>query len=156
MTAINTEPSDTFLADLVTGFAVLLGAADIGVKWRGDDTPYAADECGIGLMSFPLALNRAVALSPYPLTDDPAAPVSEIGLQIKTRSAGEDPRDVWQLDGSISNVLLGNYPVTLTTGVRVHTLERTSSGSLGQDTNSRWQWVSNYPLNLYRPTPHRV
>lgn len=143
----------SFLGDFAEGFAQLLTAAGLGLSYA--DT-YTAGQTGIGLMKFPLELDNAVALAPYPLTDSPALNSSEIGLQIKTRMAGEDPRAVWALDDAIANFLLGNYPLTLPTGVRIVTLQRTSSGSLGQDDAKRWNWTSNYPCSVYRPSLHRV
>lgn len=152
MTATDTSP---FLQLFVEGFAQVLDAADIGVTWRATD-PYHPGEVGIGLMTFPTGLGKAVALTPYPLGDDPALSDSEVGLQVKTRSAGADPRDVWALDDAIANVLLGLFPVDLPTGITVTTLQRTSSASLGQDDeNQRWRWVSNYPCGIYRPSLHR-
>lgn len=150
-------PTDTspFLQLFVEGWAQYIDAADIGVKWR-PSAPYEPSEVGIGLMSFPTGLTKAVALTPYPLTDDPALSDSEIGLQVKTRSAGTDPRDVWALDDAIANLLLGLYPTDLPSGIRITTLQRGPSGSLGQDENQRWIWSSNYPCGLYRPSTHRV
>lgn len=148
--------SADFLGDLILGFARLLDAADIGVTWTDPPGTYTAGQTGIGLMSFPLGINRAVALSPYGLGDDATLAITEVGLQIKMRSTGADPRDVWALDSAISGYLLGNWPMDLPTGISIHVLEGGSSGSLGQDANDRWQWVHNYPLNVYRPTPERA
>lgn len=152
-----TAPTDTsnFLQLYVEGWAQFLDAADIGVKWRSAGS-YQAGEVGIGLMTFPTGLDKAVALTPYPLTDDPALSDSEIGIQIKVRSAGADPRDAWALDDAIANRLLGLYPFDLPSGISIVTLQRTASGSLGQDEKQRWTWSSSYPCGIHRPSTHRV
>lgn len=152
--AVVTSPS--FLGDFAEGFAQLLAGGGLGLSYA--DT-YAPTDIGIGLMAFPpppFATDNAVAIAPYPLTDNPTQNMSEVGLQIMSRAAGEDPRAVWAIDDAISNFLLGRYPLTLPTGLRVVTLQRTSSGSLGQDDNKRWIWTSNYPCNVFRPSLHRV
>ncbi len=143
----------SFLTDFVEGFAELLAGAGLGLTYA--DT-YTANQTGIGLMNFPLLATNSVALAPYPLTDDPLQNMSMVGLQIKSRTTGQDPRAVWALDDTIADYLLGNYPITLPTGVRVVSLYRGSSASLGQDDAQRWNWVSNYPCNCFRPSLHRV
>lgn len=147
--------STAFLSDLTVGWAQMLDAADLGITWRptGD---YEPTEVGIGLLSLPLSLGKAIALAPYPLTDHPTLRITEVGMQIKMRAASTDPREVWDLDSTISNYLLGNYPMNLPTGVRINVLESGSSGSLGIDASDRPLWVHNYPLTLFRPTPHRA
>jgi hypothetical protein len=146
----------SFLTDLVTGFAALLDGASIGLTWNADGSAYAVDETGIYVGNAPLDVDRAVVLMPYPLTDDPSLSDSEVGMQVRSRSAAQDPRDVFDLDDAVADVLLGNYPLDLATGIRVVTLIRSSSVSLGQDDRRRWQWASSYPLSLHRPSLHRV
>jgi len=149
-----------FVREYVEGFAqVLADDPDLGLTWRDAD-PYDPAEVGIWLAAFPTAAefdqSSAVALTPYGYGDDPAMNDSELGLQIKVRRPGPDPRPCWALDDAIGNVLLGMYPVTLPTGVQVITLQRTSSVSLGMDENQRWTWSSNYGTTVYRPSAHRV
>ena len=149
---------ESFLEDFTGGYAQLIANAGLGFVYADTYTP---TDWAIGLMAFPQAIGNvdidtAVAFAPYPLTDNPTMNMTEVGLQVKCRAAGRDPRIVWRMDDAISNVLLGNYPITLPTGVRVATLQRTSSGSLGQDDSERWLWTSNYPCNVFRPTLHRV
>jgi hypothetical protein len=149
-----------FLRHYTEGFAQLLADdPDLGLTWHPAD-PYDPAETGIWLAAFPadpsFEQSRAVVLTPYPLGDDAALSDSTIGLQVKTRCPGQDPRPCWSLDDAIANVLLGLYPVTLPTGVQVITLQRTSSASLGMDENQRWTWSSNYGTTVYRPSTHRV
>lgn len=152
-------PDTSFLTDLCEGVAEYLAAAGLGLSYPPPDSGvYAATQTGISIMAVPPTPNRLVVLTPYPLGDDPTLSNSRIGMQIRTRSAGADPRDVLALDDAIADQLLGNYPLRLPTGVHIGTLTRTSAVSLGQDdaTPPRWGWSSNYRLTVYRPGPHRL
>lgn len=150
-----TAPAN-FYGDLVTGYAQILATAGIGLTWR-PSAPYVAGDVPIGLMAFPTGFDKAVALAPYPLTAAAAQNEDRVGLQVRTRGAASgDPRDVWQIDAAIGNVLLGLYPVTLPTGIRVESMDDPHGASLGQDEKNRWGWSSNYPLLVYRPTLHRT
>jgi hypothetical protein len=152
VTVTDTSP---FLQLFTEGWAQALAADDdLGLTWRPTAT-YQPGEIGIGLMTFPTGLDKAVALSPYPLGDDATLSDSTIGLQVKTRSTGADPRDVWALDDAIANFLLGLYPTTLPTGIRITTMGDRISTSLGQDEKQRWIWSSSYPCGIYRPSVHR-
>lgn len=149
-------PATTFLTDLCEGVAQLLADAGVGV-WSASGV-FTAEQTGITVMAVPPAPSRLITLTPYPLGDAPTLADSTVGLQIRTRSAGADPRDVLALDDAIADQLLGNYPLRLSTGVQIGTLTRTSAVSLGQDdaTPPRWGWSSNYRLTVYRPGPHRL
>jgi hypothetical protein len=149
--------TSAFLNCLCAGLAEYLVAADIGLAYS-EDGIYTAQQSGITVMAVPPAPSRLVALTPYPLGDDPTLSDSIIGLQIRTRSAGVDPRDVLELDDAIADQLLGNFPLQLANGVQITSLVRTSAVSLGQDdaTPPRWGWSSNYRLTVYRPGPHRL
>lgn len=144
-----------FYVDLVTGYAELLAAAGLGLTWR-PAAPYVAGEIPIGLMEFPTGFDKAVALAPYPLAAAAGMTEDRVGLQVRCRSVSADPREVWRLDAAIGNVLLGLYPLTLSTGIKVVSMGDPSGASLGQDDKSRWHWASNYPLLVFRPTLHRV
>lgn len=146
----------SFTKDILTGFAVLLSSASIGLTWRPDGTAYAAGETGILLRAVPPEPDRIVTLSTYGLGDEATYADSTVGLQVRTRSGSPDPTDVDSMDDAIADVLLGNYPLTLSTGVRIVTLIRSSTVSLGQDDSKRWGQSSNYTLGLYRPGPHRL
>lgn len=148
-------PATSFLGQLVEGFAQLLAAESIGLTYNASGV-YTADQTGIVAMAVPDKPNRIVVLTPYPLGDDPSLSNSTVGLQVRSRSAGQDPRDVFTLDDSIADALLGRFPLTLPTGVRVNTLVRTSATSMGMDDSQRWGWSSNYRLTVYRPGAHRL
>jgi hypothetical protein len=149
--------ADTLLLDLVDGFALLLNSEGIG-RWPAPAGGFTPADTGIGPMGFPLGCDRAIALTPYPLTDDPTQALSEVGMQFMFRSAGKDVRDVWTLEGQVKALMLGNYPMTLPNGVRIGTVGNRISTSMGQEEGGaqRWRWASSYPLGaIYSPTPHR-
>lgn len=146
------------LTDLVEGFAQLL-AAEVdpaqNLTWQTDGA-YPDGVTGIFVMKVPQAPDRVLTLTPYPLGDDPVFADSLVGMQVRSRSTGQDPRDVYALDDAAADVLLGNYPRTLPNGVRVQTLTRISAVSLGQDNLDRWEWASSYRASVHRPGPHRL
>jgi hypothetical protein len=147
--------ADAFTRLLVEGFAQLLDDAGTGLTWR-EDLAYLTGETGMYPMSLPADQpSRAVALAPYPLTADPTLSQSEIGLQIRYRSAGDDVRDVWSMSDKVQNRLLGLFPVTLPTDVRVEALHWTSGGSLGRDDSQRFEWGDNFTARVHRPSMHR-
>lgn len=151
--------SGTFFRDFTEGFAQLLVAkvdASVGLAWQSSGK-YSAGQTGIFAVAFPATPDRLVTLTPYPLTADPVMAQSEIGLQIRSRGATADPREVMAIDDAINDALLGLFPVTLPTGVAISSLAWTSGASLGQEEGGtrRWAWSSNYTANTYRPSQHR-
>ncbi len=144
----------SFSTDLVEGYARLLAAAGIGLSWSASGI-YPAGQTGIFVLTVPQTPNRLVAVGITWMNADPSQAISRGELNVRSRSAAADPRDVFTLDDSVQNVLIGNYPLTLPTDVRVSSLAFLGGGSLGQDSNQLWGWSSNYVLDVYRPTPHR-
>lgn len=144
----------SFTDDVLSGFAVLLAGSSIGLTWQPSGV-YTASQSGITLLAVPADPARIVALGMTWMNADPSQAISRGELQVRSRGVDADPRDVFLLDDSIQDVLLGNYPLTLSTGVRVSTVALLGGGSLGQDENQRWGWSSNYVLDVYRPTAHR-
>lgn len=144
---------------LLEGVALLL-AAEVDPSWSlawVTTGEYATDQTGIYAFLVPAVPNRIVTLSSYGLGDDAVYADTTTGLQVRTRSAGQDPRDATDLDAAIADVLLGRYPFDLATGVHIQTAQRTSGPtSLGQDDNLRWEFSSNYSLGLHRPGTHRL
>jgi len=145
----------SFTTDVGEGFAQLLAAGVSGLAWQTSGT-YATNVTGIYIAVVPPNPDRIVTLTVYGLGDDATYADSSAGLQVRTRSAGQDPRDAYTLDDAIADVLLGRYPLTLPNGIHVQTLMRTSSTPLGEDDNQRWEHSSNYGLELYRPGTHRL
>jgi hypothetical protein len=71
------------------------------------------------------------------------------------RSTSDDVRDLWALESALSNGLLGQYPITLSTGVQLSTLTFRTSGAFMQDDGNRWLGTTDYVASVGRPTPHR-
>jgi hypothetical protein len=142
--------------DFVEGFAQLLAAASIGLSWD-PALSYTGEQTGIFIASMPPTPARCVVLTPYPIAASPTMSDSTEGLQIRTRSAAADVRDVWALNDAINNYLLGLFPIVLPNGVHVSSLMWTSGGSLGQEPSGarRWEWSSNYTATVWRPSLHR-
>jgi len=146
--------TDSFLTQLTEGFAQLLANEDTGFSWQADGV-YADGETGIYVEVVPPDPDRVVVLTVTLLTADPTLANSAFNLQARTR-ASRDPREVYTMDDSIQDQLLGRYPITLANGVRVTTLKYVGGGSLGVDDNQRSQRSSNLQGVAYRPGPHRL
>ena len=138
---------------LLTGIAQLLATAGLGT-WR-DTGVYTAAETGIVMDTVPASPDRVITLTDYVVADDPTLSDSVIGVQVRTRWGGQDPRPVKDLDGSIFDVLHGMPATTLTGGVRVVSCFRRSGTSMGQDLNGRWGRSSNYYATVHRPSQNR-
>lgn len=146
----------TFTEDFTEGWAQLLAANIAGLAWDPAQS-YPAGVTGIFIASMPATPDRCVVLTPYPISADPTLQDSTIGLQIRSRSTGPDVRDVWRLDDAVNNYLLGLFPITLPTGVRVASLRFVSGTSLGQEPAGarRWEWSTNFAATVWRPSLHR-
>lgn len=141
-----------FETSLLTGIAQMLAGAGVGV-WRSTGA-YTATETGIVFDVIPQAPDQAITLTDYPVSDDPTLSDSVIGVQVRTRWGGQDPRPVKDLDGAVFDALHGLESVTLG-GVHVVSMVRRSGVSLGQDTSNRWMRSSNYYATVWRPSPNR-
>jgi len=142
-----------FETNLLTGIAQLLATASLGT-WR-DTGIYTAAETGIVFDTVPATPDRVITLTDYVVSDDPTLSDSVIGVQVRTRWAGADPRPVKDLDGAIFNALHGLESVTLTGGIHIVSMFRRSGTSMGQDLNSRWARSSNYYCTVWRPSNNR-
>lgn len=146
--------AEDFDVDLLNGVGQLLAAEGVGT-WRNAGI-YAAGETAIVIGGLPQTPDRAVGIVSYGVTDDPSLSDSVVGLQITTRWAGQDPRDVARLTTRVFNALHGRINTDLPTGIHVPQILRRSWTSIGQDGNSRWRTVQNFYADVHRPTPHRV
>lgn len=140
--------------DLLAGIAadLLNGYAGITYRAAGD---YTAGQLGVVFDVVPAGLPDVVTLSTYPVSDAPAMSDSMVGVQVRTRRDGRDPRPVVDLDDAIFDVLHG-FTGTLSTGVTVVSCLRRNGASLGQDENDRWMRSSNYYALIHRPSPNRT
>lgn len=144
-----------FTTDLLTGLAAYLHAAG-AATWKASGA-YSAAETGIVLGVVPQAPDRIVTLTAYGVGDDPSLSDSVVGVQVRCRWGGQDPRSVDDLADAIFALLQGKTNVTLSTGVRVVQCVRQSGPvSMGQDENNRWSNSSNYYLTVHRPSTNRT
>lgn len=143
-----------FQNDLITGYAELIDDATTA-KWDASGV-YAESDTGICVQVIPQSPAGIVALTTYPVSDDPSLSDSVIGFQVHVRLPGEDPRPVNDLSDSIFDLIHGATNVHLSTGaVVVESLHR--SGVLhGQDDLKRWSRSDNYYLTTWRPSPNRT
>lgn len=142
-----------FETNLLTGIAQLIVGAGLGV-WR-DTGAYAAGDTAIVLDTVPATPDRVITLTDYVVSDDPSLSDSIIGVQVRTRWGGADPRPVKELDGAIFALLHGMPARTLTGGVKVVSCFRNSGVSMGQDSNNRWGRSSSYYTRVHRPSTNR-
>lgn len=136
---------------ITAGLAQLLN--DLG---RGTWNPtgvYTATQTGIYLDAVPEDKDRLITLSAYPVAE-PVAGDSVLGIQLRTRLPGADPRPVRDLDDAIMADLHGRHGFDLG-GVWIADCEWQSAASLGQDASKRWSWSSNYYLTFSRPSAFR-
>lgn len=143
----------SYTTDLLAGVAQLLDTTIPAVVWRASGV-YTTAEMGVYIATMPQAPDGAVVLSDYPVGDDPTLSDSVIGLQVRTRTGGQDPRTTTGLDDDIFDVLHGLHDVTVG-GIRLVGAERRSGAPLGQDGNGRHERTSNYYLTVHRPSPNR-
>ena len=143
-----------FQTNLLTGLAVYLQDADLGV-WSTSGA-YTAKQTGIVLGSTPQAPDNCITLNAYAVDDSPALSDSVIGVQIRCRWGGTDPRPVDDLADAIFDLLHGLTAVRLSTGVFIVQCLRNSAASLGQDGNNRWNNTSNYYFTVHRPSTNRT
>jgi minor capsid protein len=142
----------SWTANLAHGLAEYLAAAGIGL-YRPTGI-YRAEEIGIVIGAIPAAPPQVVALTPYPLTDDVDQADSVLGIQVRVRGAGPDPREVLDLIDAVFDVLHGATHLDLA-GALVHLAQRTASTPMGQDTNHRYEHADTYQLTAHRPSTHR-
>jgi hypothetical protein len=83
----------SFTADLFVGLAQRIADHGIGT-YRADGSAYLATETAIVSSAMPQTPDRAIVLSDYPVTDDPALSDSVLGMQMRCRGRPNDPNDV--------------------------------------------------------------
>lgn len=149
---VPTLPPTGLATQLVAGLAEYLAGAGVGV-WDPDGV-YAADSLGIYDTVIPEDVDRLITLTAYPVSASAFLSDDVIGVQVRTRMPGADPRPVRDLDELIFDRLQGLTNVDLPTGVRVVELLWQSGASLGVE-NRRWDWSSNYYATVWRPSTNR-
>lgn len=142
----------TFLVDLVDGLATLLDAE--GVATYRATGVYTAAETAITDTVMPDSPDRAVVLTAYDTTDDPALTDCTVSVQVRTR-AGADPRQVADLDEAVFAVLHALTDAQFGTA-RVALMKRDNSAPMGRDSNGRFERTSNYTARAQRPPSDRL
>jgi hypothetical protein len=143
----------SWTATLVHGLAEYL--ATNGVAVYRPTGVYRDDETGIVLGTVPASPPRVVVLTPYPLSDDVDQADSVLGLQVRVRGAGPDPREALDLVDAVFVELHGATHLDLA-GALVHLAERTASLPMGRDESGRYEHADTYQLTAHRPTRHRT
>lgn len=141
--------------DLLTGLAVYLAAGGLGATWNTSGA-YTALQTGIVLGNIPEEPDRIITLRSYGVSEHPALSDSVLGVQVRCRWGGRDPRPVDDLQDLIFNLLHAKTNLTLSTGVNVVQSQWQSAGTLGQDGKFRWSNVANYHLSVHRPSTNRT
>lgn len=138
---------------LLTGCALQLQADDIGV-WNAAGV-YSAGQTGIVLAYLPDQPDAAIALTAYPVLDDSTEGSDVVGVQVKSREAGEDPRPAMDLADLVHQSWHMRHDLVLPNGVQVTQIERRSALSDGRDQNRRWGTTQNFYFTVPRQLPHR-
>ena len=139
---------------LMVGAARLLDQVGAGV-YRPDGDPYQTGEVAIVLGLLPAEPAEAVGLISYAVEDDPAQPTGVIGLQVRVRAPGTDPRSVHETADIIFDALQGAYRLTLPGGLVVGYCWREVSAPLGADESGRYQLTDSYYCQIEQTTTHR-
>lgn len=134
---------------LLAGLAEMLAASGLA-RWNPAGAYPAGSLPAIFVQAVPPSPDAAVTLTLYTVQPAGLDNVDEVlGLQVRTRTPGADPRAVSDLDDALYGVLHGldNCEVG---GRRISSIRHVSGVSLGQDGNKRWAWSSNYHVRLPR------
>jgi hypothetical protein len=108
------------------------------------------------MAAVPAAPDNVVTLTGYSVGDDRTFSDSEVRVQVRTRTGGQDPRSTDNLADAAFSSLHGLSGFDLPGGLRVLDVWRTSSGYLGQDANDRHERSDNYSIRFHNPGPHRL
>jgi hypothetical protein len=141
-----------YTKDLLSGLARDLAAGTIGV-WRTNGI-YQGNETGIILGVFPDKPVNVIALTAYPVSDDPVSD-DVIGIQVRTRRDGQDTGPGMDLADQIHERWHMAHDLTLPGGVFVKQLERRSATSGGRDSAGRSSFIQNFYATVPRRLPHR-
>ncbi len=144
-------------SNLLTGLAAYLQTNTIGTY--STTTAYTSTQTGIVLGTMPQSPDSIVALAAYGVSDEPLTNHSIIGVQIRCRYGGADPRAADDLADSIFVLLHGATHLALGSGASAVTVvlcERASFLPLGQDELNRYSNSSNYYCHTYYPSTNRL
>lgn len=128
--------------DITTAVAELLAARGVG-EWRPSGAYNAGALPAIFIQAFPDINRDVITLSPYPVQAGLDPNDSVLGMQVRTRTQGRDPRRTNGLDGAVYDVLHGARGLSLS-GYRITKILFQSGASMGQDGSERWGRSANY------------
>ena len=128
--------------DITTAVAELLAARGVG-EWRPNGVYNAGALPAIFVQGTPDIPRDVITLSPYPVQAGMEPNDSVLGLQVRTRTEGRDPRRTNDLDGAVYDVLHGARGLSLS-GYRITKILFQSGASMGQDGSERWGRSANY------------
>lgn len=145
----------------LTGFAMRLAAAGIGLRWDPSGI-YTPGQVGIVVDAVPESPDDVVTLSAYAVSDEYSLADTVMGLQVRVRRAGQNPRPCRATGSKIFTNLQGlaqtalPAPVGEPAGVFVNACERRSHTPGGQDKSQRWSQIQNFYVTVHRPTTYRI
>lgn len=142
-----------FTDDFHTGVAQLLAANSIGV-WDPAGA-YAADQFGIIIQAVPQAPSSIITLSSYDVDQDPTLADATIGLQVRIRRDGQNPKPSGDWADQVFQLLDARWAYTLSTGIWVTQSYQRSRVTGGQDENHRWSTIQNFYFTVARPSSNR-
>lgn len=128
--------------DITTAVAELLAARGVG-EWRPNGVYNAGALPAIFVQVVPDIPRDVITLSPYPVQAGIDPNDSVLGMQVRTRTQGRDPRRTNDLDGAVYDVLHGARGLSLS-GYRITKILFQSGASMGQDGSERWGRSANY------------
>lgn len=131
---------------LTTAVAELLEAAGVA-DWDPEGIYAPTGGPAIFVQAVPEIGRDLVTLSTYPVAASTSPNDAVLGLQVRTRAEGEDPRPVTDLDEAVYAVLHGATNIALG-GRRVTSIRLQSGAWLGQDAAGRWSRSANYYVTL--------
>lgn len=138
-----------FTTNLLTGIGEYLHAQNVG-NWYG---PYGTNDVAITAYALPASPNKAVALTPYTVTDSGGTD-SVQAFQFRVRGAPGDRQSATDVLDRIFDTLHGLEHTTIG-GVPVVRVWRQSQTYLGTDANNRQEHTANYYIQLVRSGTHR-
>lgn len=141
-----------FNRQLLTGLAKQLDSWGVG-RYLEQGT-FPADAVAVVLLSHPESPPQSVALTTYSKQSAVELDDEVTGLQIRCRGKAGARSGGMDLADLVFDRLHGATGLDLG-GVWLVQAIHTSGASLGPDTNSRWEWSSNYDLYLNRPSTNR-
>lgn len=129
--------------DIITGVAELLAAEGVA-QWDADGLyTEGGDVAAIYVQAVPDIARPIITLTPYPVAGGSSPNDSILGLQVRSRAEGIDPRPVNDLDGRVYAALHGRVGLSVG-GHRVTSILFQSGAILGQDALDRWGRSANY------------